>query len=79
MRIVSIADEFFERCGNDRELMTKRGRPCVLVLRLRYKGKRYDFAIPFRSNISPNTPKNQYFPLPPRPSTKPRIDMAFIT
>ena len=72
MRIVSIADEFFELCGDDEELMTKRGRPFVLVVRLRYKGRRYDFAVPFRSNIAPNAPKDQYFALPPRPSTKPR-------
>lgn len=71
MRIVSVSDEFFDLCGDDRELMTKRGRPCVLVLRLRYKGKHYDFAAPFRSNIAPNVPKNQYFALPPRPTTKP--------
>lgn len=72
MKIVSIADEFFELCGNDEELMAKQGRPCVLVIRLRYKGRRYDFAVPFRSNIAPNVPKDQYFALPPRPSTKPR-------
>ena len=73
MRIVSIADEYFEHFGKgDREFMSKRGRPCIVVVRLRFRGKRRDFAVPFRSNIAPNVPKDQYFPLPPRSTTKPR-------
>ena len=71
LKIVSISQEFFDLCGDDRELMTKRNRPCIVVVRLRYKGKRRDFAVPLRSNIAPNVPKNQYFALPPRPTTKP--------
>lgn len=51
--------------------MWKSNRPCALVVRLKYKGVRRDFAVPFRSNIFPKTPKNQYFALPPRPTTKP--------
>ena len=71
MRIVSVSQDFLDVCAPvDSELLLKRGRPCVVVLRLQYKGKRYDFAVPMRSNIAPNVPKNQYFPLPPRPSTK---------
>ena len=73
MRIVSVADDYLERFGKgDREFMLKRGRPCIVVVRLRFRGKRRDFAVPFRSNIAPNVPKDQYFPLPPRAATKPR-------
>ena len=52
--------------------MFKYNRPCIVVVRLRYRGKRRDFAVPLRSNIAPNVPKDQYFALPPRPTTKPR-------
>lgn len=51
-------------------MLQKAVRPAVLVLHLKYKGHRYDFAVPLRSNISPSTPKEQYFALPPRPATK---------
>lgn len=71
MKIVSISQEFFDLCGDDRELMTKRNRPCIVVIKLRYRGRKRDFAVPLRSNIAPNVPKNQYFGLPPRPTTKP--------
>ena len=30
------------------------------------------FVVRLRSNISPKTPKDQYFSLPPKPKTKPR-------
>lgn len=73
MRIVSISDDFVETYGaGDREYMFKRGRPCIVVVRLVFRGKRRDFAVPFRSNISPNVPKDQYFALPPRAQTKAR-------
>lgn len=66
MRIVSISDDFLERfAAGDREFMQKYGRPCLLVVRLKFRGKRRDFAVPFRSNIAPNVPKDQYFALPP--------------
>lgn len=42
-----------------------------MVVRLRFRGKRRDFAVPLRSNIAPNVPKDQYFALPPRPTTRP--------
>ena len=71
MRIVSIAQDFFDLVEGDRELMLKRGRPCVVVLKLRFRGVRRDFAVPLRSNIAPNVPKDQYFPLPPRPTMRP--------
>ena len=71
MKIVSIHQSLLNKYANDPELLAKPGRPCVLIIRLKYKGHSYDFAVPFRSNISAGTPKSQYFPLPPRPSTKP--------
>ena len=71
MKIVSIHNTLLSMYSADSEVLTKAGRPCVLLVRLRYKEKTYDFAVPFRSNIPAGTPKNHYFPLPPRPSTKP--------
>ena len=73
MKVISVSDEYFEEVvSDDREFMLKHGRPCALVVRLRFRGCRRDFAVPLRSNIAPNAPKWQYFPLPPRPTTKPR-------
>lgn len=73
MNIVSISGEFIELCSSgDREFMIGHGRPCIIVGMLRFRGKRRDFAVPFRSSIAPNVPKDQYFPLPPRPSTRAR-------
>ena len=72
MRFVTVKNEFFSLCDFDKELLEKKNRrPHLLVVSLRYRGRFYDFAVPLRSNIAPNTPKSQYFPLPPRPSTKP--------
>ena len=71
MKIVSIHKDLLNKYAGDPEILTKSGRPCVLIIRLNYKGDSYDFAIPFRSNISASTPKKQFFPLPPRPTTKP--------
>lgn len=63
--------DFFDLVDGDRELMLKHNRPCIVVVRLRFRGKRRDFAVPLRSNIAPNVPKDQYFVLPPRPATRP--------
>ena len=63
--------DFFDLVEGDRELMLKHNRPCIVVVRLRFRGKRRDFAVPLRSNIAPNVPKDQYFALPPRPTTRP--------
>lgn len=71
MRIVSISQDFFDLVDGDRELMLKRDRPCIVVVRLRFRGKRRDFAVPLRSNIAPNVPKDQYFALQLRPTTRP--------
>ncbi len=48
-------------------------RPCIVVVKLRFRGKRRDFAVPLRSNIAPNVPKDQYFALPPPPHDAPRL------
>ena len=70
MKLVSINTALFEKYKGDPEILTKSGRPYVLVIRLKYKGIKHDFAVPIRSNIPAAAPKNQYFALPPRPTTK---------
>lgn len=72
MKLVTISTSLLNKYHNDSEVLFKSKRPYVLIIHLKYKGKYYDFAIPIRSNIPASAPKNQYFPLPPRPSTKPR-------
>ena len=72
MKIVSISKSLLSKYEGDPEVLRKSGRPCVLIVRLKYKGQNRDFAVPLRSNISAVTPKNQYFPLPPRSSTMSR-------
>lgn len=73
MKFVTISKEFFDLCGADAELLQKGDRrPHLLVLALKYKGEKYRFAVPLRSNIPPNVPRSQFFALPPRPTTKPR-------
>lgn len=69
MKVVSTSQDYFDLVDGDRELMLKRDRPCIVVVRLRFRGKRRNFAVPLRSNIAPNVPKDQYFALPPRPKT----------
>jgi hypothetical protein len=71
MKLVTIKSESLKRYAADKEMLQKEKRPCVLIMRLSYKGRRYDFAVPIRSNINPSAPKWQYFPLPPRHTTKP--------
>ena len=72
MKLVSISTTLLDKYQNDPEVLTKSGRPYVLVVRLKYKGHSQDFAIPIRSNIPASAPKSQYFALPPRPSPRPR-------
>ena len=71
MKIVSVKSSLLEEYRKiDREMLDKHGRPCLLVVRLKYKGKNRMFAVPFRSNIPGNVPKEQYFSLPPRSTTQ---------
>ena len=76
MKLVKVNKKFYDMCkerGIDKELLiNKNGRPCVLLVKLKYKGIFCDFVIPLRSNISEFTPLDQYFPLPPNPKTKPK-------
>ena len=72
MRLVTIDKSMLKGYSKDKEMLQKADRPCALVLKLIYKGHRRDFAIPMRSNISSSAPKDQYFPLPPRPTTRPK-------
>ena len=72
MRLVTIKSAKLKAYTADPEMLQKSKRPCVLIIQLKYKGNRYDFAVPLRSNISPAAPKDQYFPLPPRSTTKAR-------
>lgn len=71
MKLVTISETLLKKYAIDDEMLHKSGRPCVLIVRLIYKGKRQDFAVPLRSNIPAKAPKNQYFSLPPRYQTKP--------
>lgn len=75
IKIVTIHDKFFKLLSNsDPELLTVKEemhrRPCLILIKMKYKNKTYHFALPLRSNISKRTPKNTYFPLPPRFTTK---------
>lgn len=74
MQLVKVDNQFYQECkkrGTDRELLNnKSGRPCVLIIKLKYKNQNHKFVVPLRSNISPNTPKDQYFSLPPNSATK---------
>ena len=71
MKIVTINKALLTEFQKDPEVLQKTSRPCVLIIRLKYKGINRMFAIPMRSNISANTPKDQYFALPTRSTTRP--------
>jgi hypothetical protein len=72
MKLASISNDFFKLFSDDKELLHNKEnrRPYLIIIKLKYKGKKQDFAIPFRSHISKYIPKEQYFSLPPRPKTK---------
>lgn len=72
MKLVTINNTLLNKYQSDPEVLQKERRPYVLVLRLAYKGKQQDFAIPIRSNIPASAPKDQYFALPPRSTTRPK-------
>ena len=72
MKLVSINNALLLKYNDDSEILQKSTRPYVLVIRLKYKGSNYDFAVPIRSIIPASAPKNQYFALPPRPQTRPK-------
>lgn len=74
MELVKVKPEFYTKCTEkkaDSELLyNEAGRPCVLVVHLKYKEKLHKFVVPIRSNISGKTPKDQYLSLPPNPNTR---------
>lgn len=74
MQLVKVGNQFYQECkirGTDQELLfNKGGRPCVLIMRLKYKGENHQFVVPLRSNIPSNVTKDQYFSLPPNSTTK---------
>lgn len=72
MKLVSIHSALLSAYSDDSEVMQKSDRPYVLVIRMKYKGINRDFAVPIRSNIPASAPKEQYFALPPRPTTRPK-------
>lgn len=72
MKLVAISTNLLNLYQSDPEVLQKAGRPYVAVLRLKYKGKNQDFAVPIRSNIPAAAPRWQYFSLPPRPTTRPK-------
>lgn len=71
MRIVTISEELLNVYYEDDQVLQKHTRPCVLIVRLKYKGEFHTFAVPLRSNIPSFVPKSQFFALPPRSTTKP--------
>lgn len=74
LNLVKVKQSFIRLCKDNNvgeEIMLSQvGRPCVLTMSLSYKGNKHDFVVPLRSNISPNTPRNQYFALPNNKATK---------
>lgn len=75
MRLVKVSNDFFKECKKNnvhKELMFNEcGRPSVLIMKLKFQEQYHKFVVPLRSNISPTTPKKQYFSLPPNSKTKP--------
>lgn len=72
MKLVTIDARLFDKYKYDTEILIKTNRPYVLIVNLEYKSNYHSFAIPIRSNIPASAPKNQYFALPPRATTRPR-------
>lgn len=70
MKLVSLDQKQLSKYTIDPEMLQKAQRPCALIIQLKYKGRRQDFAVPLRSNIHPSAPKNQFFPLPTRSTTR---------
>lgn len=76
MNLVKVHKDFFAACKNagadpDNQLLyNEAGRPCVLLIRLKYKEKNRDFVVPLKSNIVPNTDNKTFFALPPNSRTR---------
>ena len=70
MRLVTINPILVNLFSEDTEMLSNNRRPCALIIRLKYKQRNYQFAVPLRSNINGSAPKNLYFPLPTRSTTR---------
>ena len=70
MKLIALDQRQLKKYTVDTEMLQKAHRPCALIIQLNYKGHRYDFAVPLRSNIHPSAPKDQYFALPNRGTTR---------
>ncbi len=71
MKLVTVSEELLKKYREqDSEVLQENDRPYMLLVKLKYHGKRVDFAIPLRSNIPPGAPRKQYFPLPNRSTTR---------
>lgn len=74
IKLVKVRQEFYDLCKkysvHDELLFNENGRPCVLLLQLKYKGKRQDFVVPLRSNLSSSVPKSDCLVLPPNKNTR---------
>lgn len=70
IKVCSIKQSFYDMFDNSIELEKNDKRPCLIILRLKYRGTKCSFAIPFRSNISKGATRKEYFPLPRRKTTK---------
>lgn len=77
VKIVSLSEKFFDEhdlYNIDDEIMPNEtnghNRPYVIIIKLKYKGNKQDFAIPFRNNIAGHHDKATYFALPPRKETR---------
>ena len=75
MKIVKLKKSFIveykKHTSNDQLLESDAGRPCVLLVSLKYKGLKHNFLVPLRSNITSSAPKSHYFALPNTSKTKP--------
>ena len=51
IKVCSIKQTFYDMFDDNIELEKNEKRPCLIIVKLKYRGIKCDFAIPFRSNI----------------------------
>lgn len=73
-KLVGISEDYF-KYFDDSELLSSTDtngnrRPFVIIMRLKYRGEKRNFAIPLRSNIPSYYNSKEYVSLPPRDKTK---------
>ena len=85
MNLVKVKDTFFKECKSqgadpyNQLLHNEAGRPCVLVVKLKYKGVKRNFVVPLKSNITANTDKTTYFAFGGLSCGPKRADMSKVT